>query len=202
LRSGSRVALSAAAKRSARHRSLPASESGSLYVELAPDGRLECLDARLAEPDIATEAERTDWPLAFKLAGLDINVFGPAEPQPLPGGAADTRLAWTERAGQAGLHVEAASLRGQPVFFRVMSALTPADIAPAPVERGPRALLWGFYPLLVVMVISAIAFMRRNLTLGRGDRAGATRLALLVGFATLLSAALSASWPPMGSSRP
>ena len=176
----------------------PPRESGSLYVELAPDGRLECLDARLAEPDIATEAERTDWPLAFKLAGLDINVFGPAEPQPLPGGAADTRLAWTERAGQAGLHVEAASLRGQPVFFRVMSALTPADIAPAPVERGPRALLWGFYPLLVVMVISAIAFMRRNLTLGRGDRAGATRLALLVGFATLLSAALSASWPSDG----
>jgi hypothetical protein len=48
------------------------------------------------------------------------------------------------------------------------------------------------------MVISAIAFMRRNLTLGRGDRAGATRLALLVGFATLLAAALSASWPSDG----
>ena len=79
-----------------------------------------------------------------------------------------------------------------------MSALTPVDIAPAPVERGPRALLWGLYPLLVVMVISAIAFMRRNLTLGRGDRAGATRLGLLIGVATVLSAALSASWPSDG----
>ena len=136
--------------------------------------------------------------MVFKLAGLDIKAFGPAEPRPLPGGAADTRLAWTERAGQPGLRVEAASLRGRPVYFRVMSTLTPVDIARAPVERGARALLWGLYPLFVVTVISAIAFMRRNLTLGRGDRAGATRLALLIGVATLLSATLSASWPSDG----
>jgi serine/threonine-protein kinase len=178
----------------------PPRESGSLYVELAPDGRLECLDARIAEPNAATAAKGSDWASVFKLAGLDINAFGPAEPRPLPSGAADTRLAWTERAGQPGRHVEAASYRGQPVLFRVMSLKTPTpvDIAPAPVERGARALLWGLYPLLVVMVISAIAFMRRNLTLGRGDRAGATRLALLVGVATLLSAAFSAAWPSDG----
>ncbi len=170
-------------------------------MELAPDGRLECLDVRIAEPDAATAPPGAglDWALVFKQAGLDIKLFGPADPRPLPGGAADTRLAWTARDGQPGLRVEAASLRGRPVFFRVMSALTPVDVAPTPKDPPEQWVqMFSVHLLMAVTMIVAVAFMRRNLMLGRGDRAGATRLGLVAGVATFLSAVLGASWPSDG----
>ena len=55
------------------------------------------------------------------MAGLDIEEFEPVEPELQPPGYADTRMAWSGVLGNRGdtpVRIEAASLRGKPVYFR------------------------------------------------------------------------------------
>jgi hypothetical protein len=84
------------------------------------------------------------------------------------------------------IHIEAASLRGLPVFFDISgwesAALKP--YIPAEGRTGfrqgaeSRAFLTLGFTVLMLAIVSGVLLARRNIRLGRGDRKGAIRLGL------------------------
>src|SRR6185369_2761746 len=97
------------------------------------------------------------WATAFSEAGLDITAFDATPPQPLPMGAFDSRLAWAERDKTQGRHIEAAALDGLPVYFRVMTAASPADLVRFGVNAWPLAVWILLLILLSSTIVTALA---------------------------------------------
>lgn len=147
-------------------------------VRLDPVGNL-CLYMALPERAGITsgQSEGADWATVFRMAGLDINEFGrQAQPARSPV-LADQEVTWVSentRPGDASERVEGASLEGRIVYFRVgqtpLTSRSPARDASA-VSR---------MALFLAMLAGALVLARRNMTIGRGDRNGAWRLALVV----------------------
>lgn len=158
--------------------------AGAVEMVLDPRGRLVRFEG--IPPATRGEApgrgiDEEPWPRLFTAAGLDPANFAPADPEWLPPRYADRRVAWR------GLHpdhpdiplrVEAAALAGTALWFQVVA---PWDAPPTAPESGldrsrlAAALLAAAVALLVL--VTAVAAARRNLRGGRGDRAGARRLA-------------------------
>jgi serine/threonine-protein kinase len=87
------------------------------------------------------------------------------------------------------LRIEAASLHGLPVFFRVIGPWTRAERMEVP-EAGPQSTLrLPFQGFLMVVAAFAIFLAWRNYRAGRGDLQGASRLALFY-FALIMVARL------------
>jgi len=183
----------------------PPFEPGSVYVERGPDGSLDTLYVRPAAGTgpSSPDAPPFDWSRLFGEARLDPTTFTPAEPEPalaLPG---DRRLAWVQAAGDGPgpLRVEAAELAGRAVAFRVLSPRTTFEFAPSrftlPVGLTTAATIAVFASLgfLALAYLGAGYFMYRNVTLGRGDRRGAARLARVIGALVFVSSWLVASAP-------
>jgi serine/threonine-protein kinase len=178
------------------HDDPPATEPGTVSVDLDPQGRLERLVAALPERDEGSSAAPDpDWSVALRAAGLDAGSLKPIEPQWTPPVGADRRAAWEGTCPgdpSVPIRIEAAAYRGRPVFFRVIYPwTTPEEMAGA----GSNVLLRisaAMLSVLMLVVILAAAFIaRRNVRLGRGDRKGALRLATFVfalgGVASLLA---------------
>jgi serine/threonine-protein kinase len=122
-----------------------------------------------------------DWDGLFSDAGLDRRLFRPSEPRWTPPFFADARAAWDgvhpERPDVA-LHVEAASYRGRPVSFQVLPPWARADrTTPFQLTRSQRAAQGLVIGLFLGILLTAALMARRNVRLGRGDKAGAHRLA-------------------------
>lgn len=184
----------------------PPLEAGSVYVELAPDGALDTLMVRPEDgswpPQASAGAAPFDWARLFAEARLDMATFASAAPDPalaLPG---DDRVAWERPSSdpQLSLRVEAASLSGRPVVFRVLSPRTIHEVGVTPfalVQQGTMHVgLVAATLLLAVAYLAAIFFMRRNAQLGRGDRRGAARLARVIG-GLAFGASLLIAAPPL-----
>jgi serine/threonine protein kinase len=139
------------------------------------------------QPD---EIQPCDWDALFKAAGLDAEEFDDAASASIPPVYADTQKAWTGTLPDfpdTEVHIEAAALKGRPVLWRIIvpswDNFTTAGIPSSQIQPGKRNIA-------ITIVISAITvllfvagpvfFARRNLRMGRGDRRGAARLALLV----------------------
>ncbi len=168
---------------------------GMVRLELDPRGRLlgwwalpirDRGEGGGAAPEVA-------WDRFFTEAGLDAAAFQPGEPRWTPLLVSDARLAWegtyADRTDLR-IRVEAASFGGQPVYFAV--------VEPWDEPFGDR-LVWSagthrttsvFYvlPLRLLILFAGTWLAWRHFKSGRGDRRGATRLALFV-FCCLL-----ASW--------
>jgi serine/threonine-protein kinase len=179
----------------------PLTLPGMVSLQLDTRGRLRRLEAVPAERDDAGgDVVEPDWKALFAQAKLDPTTFASVEPRWLPSAFADRRAAWEGRypdAPEVAIHVEAASLRGRPVAFRIVEPWTQAAEAGQP--RWVRS--WevvsadwlrmahiGFhFSLLLGLGLLA----RRNLRTGRGDRRFAFRLAsvlfVLVMFQWLLA---------------
>jgi predicted Ser/Thr protein kinase len=159
--------------------------SGMVNLELDPQGRLIYLLAIPPELESATSAPAAtfDWNVLFAFAGLEQSQFQTVSPiwNSLAGG--DTRVAWTGKwpGTTRPLRIEAASWRGKPVFFSLIGDWTKPERAKADeqtIKDKARSIL--SVVLLVSMVLGAVFLARRNYRLGRGDRAGAGRLALVM----------------------
>jgi serine/threonine-protein kinase len=114
-------------------------------------------------------------------------------PRWTPPSFADARAAWDgvhpER-GDIPLHVEAASYKGQPVYFQVLPPWARADRStPFQFTRAQRAAQLSVIAIFLGIVVTAALLARRHVRLGRGDRAGAHRLAR---YATALMLAVCA----------
>jgi hypothetical protein len=169
----------------------PLLATGQATVLLDPAGRLLALEA--IPPDSAvSQGGKPDWLVLFEAAGLDPASFSPAPlARPAPA-VCDTAAAWTGRlpwSGSDSVTVQAGASRGRLVYFSMIHnwGASTAPLDAPPVESvGPI----GWMALLIVALplAGSIYFAGRNLKLGRGDRKGATRIALFVFIMNMLIA--------------
>jgi hypothetical protein len=124
-----------------------------------------------------------DWGRLFAAAGIDQRRFAPATPEWTPFGYADTRAAWTGTIAELDdtpMRIEAAAYRGRPTFFGTIGPWSrPSRMQRAPTDPVVTVLTTVAGIILVGLLAGAALLARRNLRLGRGDRKGAKRLAIL-----------------------
>jgi serine/threonine-protein kinase len=95
------------------------------------------------------------------------------------------------------VRIEAGAYRGKPVFFRCVDPWDrPWLMEEYDPGRAQRYFAVFGAVVVLAMMAGALLLARRNLRLGRGDRKGATRLALFVVVALMLSWAIGASHAP------
>ncbi len=163
--------------------------SGMVTIKLDAQGRLlflESIPEQQQQPAKESPAA-VNWKEFFASADLDPAAFQTAEPLWTWLATSDTRVAWTGTWPRSNrpLRVEAASLRGKPVAFALVSPWTPTDRMPKETPAGERG------QLVVLACISVVIFAvggylgRRNLKRGLGDRDGAMRLAIWIGCAEI-----------------
>jgi serine/threonine protein kinase len=172
----------------------PQTTSGMTSLVVDTQGRLTQFTA--VPPQVndtqATDGP-TDWNLLFEAAGLDPRAFHEVPQQWVPNTYADVRKAWVgplPGKPEIELRVEAAAYRGRPSFFQVVGPWTrrPRMIDPEQQGRtGAMILRSGVFVIVLGLSIAALALARYNIRSGRGDRRGATRLALFV-FGTMTAA--------------
>ena len=183
----------------------PHGAPGMATVVLSADGHLIRLrvdpPARERAPAErgAGDSETADWSRLFAAAGLDPEALTPAETRWTPAVYTEGRAAWTgflpsspEREPPdpsrpaIAIHVEAGHVQGLPVVFDVWA---PWDAPATEVNRGEthlvaRILLSVFF---VAALTAGVWLARRHLRDGRGDRQGASRLALFTIACLILS---------------
>jgi serine/threonine-protein kinase len=168
--------------------------TGMADVRLDTEGRLVELSVVPPEVDEPGGSDAPpDWAPFFAEAGLDPSKFTPAEPLWAPPTFADRRAAWEgvfPLQPQTPLRVEAASYRGRAVAFKLVTPWSkPYRMQPYLTEPGLQRLLMFVFALFVTLLLMGAWLARRNFRMGRGDRRGATRLAVFV-FSTNLVARL------------
>ncbi|HEY8232917.1 MAG TPA: protein kinase [Vicinamibacteria bacterium] len=147
---------------------------------------------RPADPGAAAVAPRlaeADWAPLFAEARLEAAQLQRVEPRWTPPFYVDARIAWEGRwpaRPEVAFRVEAASYRGRPVWFEIKDPWTRPEREQASPLTPVRRRVQAFYIVFLVTLIAvACGLAYRNLSLGRGDRRGAFRLALtLVALAT------------------
>jgi len=151
------------------------------------DARGNLLELVVVPPQVESGGPDTagpDWTPLFAAAGLDRARFALSPPQWLPPGAFDRRASWSGPAPEQNgvtLHVEGASYRGSPVWFQVVGPWSrPARQLAAAVTRRERAGEVFLTTIFLLLLAICVGLARRNLRLGRGDRQGASRLAVYV----------------------
>jgi len=162
----------------------PATIAGMVNVGLDARGRLNFLQALPPEREEAPKAPSApDWDALFAAAELDRTRFQPADPQWTSLAASDVRAAWTGTWPDTDvpLRVEAACFHGKPVYFALVGPWThPYRTQPDPRTAGEKAAGVAGMVLGIVALLAAVLLARRNYVSGRGDRAGALRLASFV----------------------
>ncbi|HEV8336583.1 MAG TPA: serine/threonine-protein kinase [Candidatus Polarisedimenticolia bacterium] len=169
----------------------PSTLPGMVQVELTPAGKLMSFAAVPPERSDSTEPPGdANWTPLFAAASLDPRAFTEVQPIWTPRSFADRRIAWKgvyPEAPETKIRIEAASYRGRPIAFRIISPWS------APEEsRSPELSFWARARGLVSSVWFAVTLMgaalvaSRNVRLGRGDHRTALRLASCMGGARLL----------------
>ena len=131
-----------------------------------------------------------DWSLPFREAGLDMANFQPVTSTQVPLHAYDTRAAWDgpDPSNPAlKTHVEAAAFRGKLVYFETVYPWDQPVRQEVPAEnRSSKALTFILLAVFIVALGGSALLALKNLRLGRGDRRGAARMALLYFTARML----------------
>jgi serine/threonine-protein kinase len=173
----------------------PSTSPGMVEVRLDTRGRLASFRA---VPDaFHFEGERPnagaasfDFTSFLRSAGFDPAALDPVEPVLRPGTYVDARHAWSGHypdAPDVPVRIEAASLDGRPVSFRILEpwdrsfAETPQ--VPGFWERTGRVVASLWY---VAVLVGATLVAMRNVRLGRCDHRTALRFGLYLGTARLL----------------
>ncbi len=138
--------------------------------------RFERIPEQHQKPDQG-KAPAPDWNALFREASLDPARFQPAEPEWNSLAAYDARSAWTGTwpGTTRPIRVEAAAMRGRPVFFSIIEPWTHPDRNPS--DGGESVKYTILATVFMVVLIAAPFLARANLKRGRGDRRGAFRLA-------------------------
>jgi hypothetical protein len=147
-------------------------EPGSVSVRLDSAGRLVSL-RRVQPRDLPPLLERreADWSRLFAEAGLDPKRLRRIEGLFVPPVFADERDSWIGTVAsrpEIRVRVDAAALYGRPVYFEI--------VGPWSLEPLRAFELAGWEAAAAALLLAGLLMARRNLRLGRGDRAGALRL--------------------------
>jgi serine/threonine-protein kinase len=179
----------------------PVQVSGMVNVILNPAGQLLSFTAVPPQVDEGQgQPQPPDWSILFTEAGFDIKSFKETAPKWLPLLNSDTRAAWEGNyPGQTEIpiRIEAASFRGKPIFFSIIGPWTrPSRMQADHSSARDQASQYISLVLLLTVIIAGVLLARHNLRLGRGDRKGAFRLALVVFAAFMLAWLFRASHVP------
>jgi len=170
----------------------PLDVSGMTLVRLNPHGRLTQLIAVPPQVEKATSAAPSpDWAPLFAAAGLDPSKWPPAQPSWTPPVYGDARAAWTGSLSERPdipMRIEAAAYQGKPVYFELIGPWTrPERMQPYQPTVGAQVGLLIFTVLYLSVLFGSATLAWRNLRLGRGDRRGASRLAVFVFAASMVA---------------
>ena len=161
----------------------PQNQSGMTGVQMDTKGRLVLFSAVPPQIEEAgPPAPEPDWSALFTEAGLDLSLFRSVAPQWIPEDYADRRAAWEgPYASRADIpvRIEAASFHGIPTYFEVVAPWgRPQRMLPFQLTARQTRGVQITVAIFLGVIIAAVLLARRHLLLGRGDRRGATRLAL------------------------
>jgi serine/threonine-protein kinase len=154
--------------------------AGETMVELDASARLLRLQASPRLDDIDPTVPgggAVEWSPLFRSAGLDFLAFAPARRVPTPPVFADDARAWTGMSPigtDTLMHVEAASLAGQPVWFQVVGPWR----APVPdsLPGLATAAIVASAGLSALLVLATVWLAIANVREDRADRDGAFRV--------------------------
>ncbi len=178
----------------------PPPQAGDAYLEADLRGRLLALRVTPPLSGPARPSSGVNWQVLFAAARLGSpDAFAAAAPAWWPEHAPDVREARTGVYEGRNVRVEAAARAGRPIFFRILAPGTSESSQDAPVSARALPAVYlaldvAFWIALAVMAL----FARRNLRLGRCDRAAARRLALAVVVVWTAHRALSVHTPMAG----
>ncbi len=152
---------------------------GMLHVQLDARGRLTefRVSPRPGGSEAVIPGPEPDWTPLLKASWLKVDEMKPETPRAVPDVPFDFVRAWTTTYGGEPMHVVAASLRGNPVWFYVYPPWVP-KAEDSLFRSFPQKL--GNYSFVAVafgLLIAGFLVARRNFLSGRGDRKGAARLA-------------------------
>jgi protein kinase-like protein len=164
--------------------------SGMASVYLDTQSRLHWFAAvppqREPQPQsLTTAVERAapDWSIAFREAGLEIANFQPVASTWVPLHAYDARAAWDgadPAQPEHRIHVEAAAFQGKLIYFETVYPWDqPARQEQVPQTGRDKVLTALLIAIILMALFGSVVLARRNLQLGRGDRRGATRVAIV-----------------------
>jgi hypothetical protein len=171
----------------------PLTRSGMKQVSLDPSGRLVSFSAVPDQIESAPAQGAADWRTLFSAAGFDPSQFKPVAPKWLPPSFADARAAWEGRypSGEV-LRLEAAAYRGRPVYFQTIGPWTrPAQMPQDPNTKGQKVAQGITISIFVMVCLGGLLIARRNVSLGRGDRRGAARVATAMLMLVLIATTLA-----------
>jgi serine/threonine-protein kinase len=174
----------------------PLTRSGMTSVRLDPRGRLMRL--RAVPPDLPEAPgpwREPDWTPLLAAAGFDETGLAPVDPLWAPLEPSDVQRGWMTKDR---LRIEAGSFRGRPVWFSVIPAWRPAETDVLP-QRPlvERIATHGQAISVLAIVLGSVFLARRNVRLGRSDRKGAFRYAVVVVGVGVLAVLLGNSDAPV-----
>jgi hypothetical protein len=169
----------------------PPPNPGDVQMGTDLHGRLFWLQVLPAEASPPGGDANSPWPQLFDVAGLDMGHFTPVPPSRHPPVSADARAAWSgtlEDFGPYPVRVEAAALRGRPVYFELVVPWDRYwDVSNSqPSPTGPAfGSVWRFYwvgvgSFVLFAFLASSVLVVRNWLSGRGDRHGALRAGAVV----------------------
>jgi hypothetical protein len=148
-------------------------------LRLDAAGRLEFLKAVPPQRDEArAHYPDPDWGILFAAAGLDRGEFNEVNPEWVPEAFCDARAAWIGAyPGQdiPEIRVEACAYRGRAVYFHIIFPWSRPTRLVASSGSGNFNQVVFFILFLGTSTVAGF-IARRNLRMGRGDRAGAFRV--------------------------
>jgi serine/threonine-protein kinase len=175
----------------------PLTLAGMTMVAVDATGRLSEFIAVPSPAQAAENPSPTDWGKLFTAAGLDLEKFSSTTPLIVPPVFADQRRAWEgtlPELPEQTVRIEAASAAGRPVYFGITG---PWSRSARLVTAAPSIftqVIGGLAAIIIpgLMVVGA-GLARVNIKAGRGDRAGAFRVAAFVFILSLIAWLLGAS---------
>jgi len=176
----------------------PSDVPGMATVVLDPLGRLIRFRRIPVEAPPADGAQTVNWTALFGEAGLNEGEFVPETPEQRSLVPHDRQFGWRRTtAGSAPLHVTAATLDGRVVEFDTSGGGAPPHSRDSRSSGRSAAADVAIWAVFVSIFAGAGVLARYNLRLGRGDRRGAKRLAIVVVSLSTLSGILRAHHVPI-----
>jgi len=162
----------------------PLDVSGMARVVLDADGRLTGFTAVPPQvEDAPGAAVEPDWGPVLQEAGLDPAALKPAAPRWAAPVDSDRKAAWEAVMPGEGMavRVEAAAYHGRVVWFELQPPWLKPERMPSN-DSSARVPVGGASLVVLALAVpfGAVLIARRNMRLGRGDRAGAFVVALFV----------------------
>jgi serine/threonine-protein kinase len=175
----------------------PSEVSGMATVILDPLGQLIRFRRIPLEAPPADGTLTVNWTALFDEAGLNEREFVEEKPEQRALVPHDRQFGWRRTAAGSGpLHVTAATLDGRVVEFDASGGGDPPPSRDSMSSGRSGAAEVAIWTMFVSIFAAAGVLARYNLRLGRGDRRGAKRLAILVVGLSILSGMLRAHHVP------